>query len=162
MNKNILIPTDFTIRSLRLVSQALESMSSVEPRITLFHLMVPPSGITDLLFMSEKQMRKQLVHQDFEDACDIIRNKYASAIRSFDIEILFGNSRAFLQNYIDAHDIDCIVYDKDHDYQLSAKRSVNPYALIEKCDCEKIEASTLNPKNKLVPDILHVLSGAMS
>lgn len=162
MSKNILIPTDFTIRSLRLVSQALENIPSEEVRITLFHLMDPPSGITDLLFMSEKQVKKQLVHQDFEDACDIIRNKYASAIQHFDIEILFGNSRAFLQNYIDAQAVDCIVYDKKHEYQTPAKRSINPYSLIEKCNCEKIEASTLKSKNKLIPDILHVLSGAMS
>lgn len=107
MIKNILIPTDFTVESLNLVKSFLkQKKSDFVCNIILLHGTTLSDSITDLLFFSKSRAIESLSNKAFEEACDIIRNKYDSQINIVKKDIFTGKNQAAFDHYIAANKID--------------------------------------------------------
>jgi hypothetical protein len=110
MAKTILVPTDFSISSLNMVKSALERHQG-HPLIVIFGVGVNlPDGIVDKLFFSRYQLVQGLIPKEFDEACQIVRKRYASAIRDMRVEAFSGFTQAAFQNFIDGNQIEEIYF----------------------------------------------------
>ncbi|MBL7856825.1 MAG: hypothetical protein JNM57_03985 [Cyclobacteriaceae bacterium] len=131
MKRTILIPTDFSIESLKLFIEAAESVQIGSVNIILLHCAQLSDSIVDLLFFSKKDMIESLVTPVFNDACKIIRSKYASKINSARIEVFTGHTQAAFQNFLEGNRVDEILIPKNYSLQLN-KESFDPIPFIRK------------------------------
>jgi hypothetical protein len=106
MGKTILLPTDFTIRSLNLLRHALYSYKETSLNIVMVTGVTLPESISDLLFFSKREFFKKMSDAEFTEACDIIRKKYASNINSLRFEIFTGVTQAAFRNFLEGNDIE--------------------------------------------------------
>jgi hypothetical protein len=127
MKRTILVPTDFSIESLNLFKYAAQHAQ--EPlNIVLVHGLHLSDSIFDLLFRTRTDSVSKLTNPDFEDACLILRNKYASHINSFRIEIFSGVTQSAFQNFLEGNRITEILIPKTYTLRLSGKSfDVLPY-----------------------------------
>jgi hypothetical protein len=130
--KHVLIPTDFSIRSLRVIHGVIEKFSDEKITIVMMHALRMPTSITDLMMLARRSAHHDLITDDYKDACEIIRNKYASNIKLLKTEFLFGNTSAVFRNFLQYQNIDVIAYADKEEFRQAGKDSYNPAALIKK------------------------------
>ncbi len=132
--KHIVIPTDFSIRSLKMVNQVAEHFRGEEQlAITLLHTMHPPTAIIDLLFLGKKNEYNEMISEDFRDACEIIQNKYASVIKQLKVQFVYGNTRRVIKNFLEANQTSLVVLPEDFSFQYTNKNSQDAIPLLQKC-----------------------------
>lgn len=131
--KHILIPTDFSIRSLRVVHHVVERFGAGEPlNIVMMHALHMPGSIMDLMMLSRRSSHYDLITDDYKEASEILKNKYGSAIRSLKTEFLIGRSNGVFRNFLLYHNIDAIVCPADFNFRKASPNSYDPAALIRK------------------------------
>lgn len=107
MRKKIIIPTDFTVESLNIVKLMLnEENGENKIDIILLHGLSLTDSITDLLYYSKTRTIKSLSNPAFEEACDIIKNKFESHINSLTIDLFSGTTQNAFNNYVEALNIE--------------------------------------------------------
>ncbi|WP_212002578.1 hypothetical protein [Chitinophaga sp. HK235] len=128
--KNILIPTDFSIRSLGYVHSVVAQHPNETVNIIFMHALNMPDSLFELITYTRNSRHIDLITADFKDGCEIIRNKYASSVSKLKVEFFHGNTRAAFRNFCLAQNIDLIVLPTDNEYLCPSKRSYNPAKLI--------------------------------
>lgn len=131
--KHVLIPTDFSIRSLRVVHGVVERFGGEPLNIVLMHAVEMPGSIMDLMMLSRRSSHYDLITADYKDACEIIKNKYASVIQSLKTEFLVGNGKGLFGNFLIYHNIDVIACAAKDEFRKAGPNSYNPAELIRKC-----------------------------
>lgn len=146
MKRTILIPTDFSIESLIPVKQAALLSNYNEIQIVLMFCDLLPASITELLFYSPAKVIEQHSNKEFEEACSIIMNKYASKISSLKIEVFHGTTDSAFENFISGNKIDEVIFPKH--YMLKEHRNgFNPLPYIRNSylPCREVEWKVNNP-----------------
>ncbi len=146
MKRTILIPTDFSIESLIPVKQAALLSSYNDIEIVLMFCDLLPSSIADLLFYSPGKVIEQHSNKEFEEACSIIMNKYASKISHMRTEVFHGTNDAAFDNFVSGNKIDEVIFPKN--YVLREHRNgFNPLPFIKKSylPCREVEWKVNNP-----------------
>lgn len=128
--KNILIPTDFSIRSLGYVHSVVAHHPNESVNIIFMHAMTMPDSLFDLITYTRNSRHVDLITADFKDGCEIIRNKYASSVNKLKVEFFHGNTRAAFRNFCLAQNVDLILLPADNDFHCPSGRSYNPAKLI--------------------------------
>lgn len=154
MKKTILIPTDFSIESLRLLRAAIQAVGNESINVVFLHCVYPSDSIMDLIFFSKNSLVESLTNNDFKEACKIISNKHPSAIHSIRTEIFSGTSQTAFQNFLEGNKIDEVLIPKNYTLQKTSKNSFDPLSFIRKCKLPTIEVSwqhaeSLPEKNQL-------------
>jgi hypothetical protein len=141
--KNILIPTDFTIKSLKLINKATERFPGEELHITLVHALEPDHSISGLLMLNKRLEVHRLYTEEFVAACEVLRNKYASVVRKIKIEFYYGNTKAYRNHFLDARRVDAILLPEDYKLKSPSGASRDPLQVWVKGNCpvfyEKIQ-----------------------
>lgn len=137
--KKVLIPTDFSIRSLNMVQHAVNHFPGEKIEIVLFHLLAMPTSITELMLLPRKKNEYySVVSDEFYEATQVLKNKYASSIGSFTISFQHGSTRAWFNNFLEGRKIDAVVAPGEMQIEPVFKSSINMSRLIEKCKCTVI------------------------
>lgn len=139
MIKKILIPIDFTVRSLSLVKEAMERTSPDEVEVLLVHTVQLPYSITDLLFFSKEKFINAALSDDFKASWNVILNKYASRLKSLSIELYTGHTNAYLRNFLEGNQVTDVFLPTDCQMELRHKFSVNPIPLFSNCPVNLVE-----------------------
>ncbi|WP_291907299.1 hypothetical protein [Chitinophaga sp. CB10] len=147
--KNVLIPTDFSIRSLGYVHNVVSQYPDELVNVIFVHALRMPDSIFDLVTFTRNSRHVELITADFKDGCEIIRNKYASSINQLKVEFFHGDTGVAFKNFCLANNIDVIVEPTDLEYKAPSKRSYNPAKLISKAKLPKL-AATLPGSRKVV------------
>jgi hypothetical protein len=151
--KHILIPTDLSVRSLNSINAVVSHHEKETPlRITLFHLLKTPVSFSELLLRNSKYKYYEAISEDFQEACNVLRNKYSSAIHSMSVQFGFGETAVYLKNYLDSQRIDMVAMGKDIALGLPFKNSADIMQLLKKVDVQyfsrhKINYSDMNVLN---------------
>lgn len=146
MKRTILIPTDFSIESLIPVKQVALLSNYNDIEIVFMFCDLLPGSITDLLFYTPAKVIGQYSNKEFEEACSIIMNKYASKISNMRTEIFHGTSDAAFENFVSGNKIDEIIFPKN--YVLKEHRNgFNPLPYIKNSylPCREVEWKVNNP-----------------
>ena len=106
MIKNLLIHTDFSIRSLGLLKTALNEHSDQKVNIILGYGYRLSSSISDLLFLSNRKLIESLTSTEFKEALQVLQSKYSSQINELRIEPFTGVNQLAFENYISGNAID--------------------------------------------------------
>ncbi len=132
MNKTVLVPTDFSIASLNALKSMLSNNTDCQYNIILIHGCYLNEGITDLLFYSRKKALDNLCTKEFNEACDIIKNKFGNQILNIRKELFSGYNKAAFKNFVDANNIDEVCMLSNYKYDFSKKKSFDIIAYIKK------------------------------
>ncbi|ATL47943.1 hypothetical protein COR50_12615 [Chitinophaga caeni] len=134
--KNILIPTDFSIRSLGYVHAIAEQHAEETINIIYFHALKMPSSLMDLMSFTRDKSHIKLMSRDFCDACEILKNKYGKSFGKLDITYFHGDTKVAFKNFLLANNIDVIALPQDFEYHAASPESYDPSALIRRSGWE--------------------------
>ena len=123
--KNVIIPTDFSIKSLKLINAAVNLFEKETLNITLVHALVPDNSISGLLMLTKRLDVSKLLSEDFNSACEVIRNKYGATIHKLKVECYFGTSKQYMRNFLETRKIDAIVLPADYNLKQAVKASTD-------------------------------------
>lgn len=157
--KTIAIPTDFTIESLNTVKGALAMLKDEKVNLILVYSAYLSGSITDLLFLSKPKYLASMQNDKFTEACEILTNKYASQIESFQVELFPGTSHSFFTHFLAGNNIDEVFIPKN--YRLKpGKRGFDPIPYFKKTKLPLTEvdwhATSDIPEKNLVAELFLV------
>ena len=136
MKKTILIPTDFTVNSLNVLKSILiQNEAKQTYNVILLHGMSLSDSIRDLLFFSKSKQIDSLTNPEFEEAYEVIRNKFDSQISSLRIDLFTGYNLSAFNNYLEGNKVEQI-FISDKKPVLTNKNSFDLSRFIEKCQVE--------------------------
>ena len=150
MKKTILIPTDFTVNSLNILKTILiQNEAKQAYNVILLHGMSLSDSIRDLLFFSKSKQIDSLTNPEFEEAYEVIRNKFDSQISSLRIDLFTGYNLSAFNNYLEGNKVEQI-FISDKKPVLTNKNSFDLSRFIEKCQVQvtKVDFAT----NTTVPE----------
>lgn len=150
--RNVLIPTDFTVHSLDLIVAAAEKFEGEELNITLLHALAMPDSIVDLVLFSRNNDRYKLITKEFESACTIIKNRYASMIRQINVRFMHGSTRAVFRNFVEASKADVLIHPIDYSFKQASDNSIDLSKLLKHAQCEICEVEL----NKITQDLRRI------
>jgi len=130
--RNVLIPTDFSIESLRLAEQALEALDDQTMTITLFHAFDISGFAPDMLGSSRRLPYGHLLTETFRLACKRLKDAHPQVLQGIHVRHMYGNNNSVFRNFIDAYDIDMIVCPDNYAFNAVTAQSVNPVTFFEK------------------------------
>jgi len=135
MRRTILIPTDYTVESLNLVKAALSKRSNGKKYdIILIHGIFLSSSITELLFLSKDKIIESLSNPEFDEACEVLRNKFDSQINSLRKDFFSGSWQSAFNNYVEGNRIDEAFIPSNHSLKRTSKKSFDIIPYIKKSD----------------------------
>lgn len=136
MKKTILIPTDFTVNSLNILKTILiQNEAKQTYNVILLHGMSLSDSIRDLLFFSKSKQIESLTNSEFEEAYEVIRNKFENQISSLRIDLFTGYNLSAFNNYLEGNKVEQI-FISDKKPVLINKNSFDLSRFIEKCKVE--------------------------
>ncbi|WP_228237582.1 hypothetical protein [Allomuricauda sp. M10] len=131
--KKVLIPTDFSVKSLELVRKTVEDNKNVLLEIVLLHGMHLSNSITDLLFFSKSRMIKELQTEEFTEATNVLKNKYPIKLNSLYVDLITSKSKAYFLNYLEAANIDEIVVPQKGFLDFKKAKGFDTLSLLDTC-----------------------------
>ena len=123
--KNVIIPTDFSIKSLKLIHAAVDRFGEATLNITLVHALTPDHSISGLLMLNKRLDVSKLLSEEFNAACEVIRNKYGATIHKLKTECYYGTSRHYMRSFLEARQTDAIILPADYEFKKAVKASTD-------------------------------------
>lgn len=163
MKKTILIPTDFTVNSLNVLKSILIQNDAKQTyNVILLHGMSLSDSIRDLLFFSKSKQIDSLTNPEFEEAYEVIRNKFDSQISSLRIDLFTGYNLSAFNNYLEGNKVEQI-FISDKKPVLTNKNSFDLSRFIEKCQVEVTKVdfaanATIPEKGKIAEVFMNQVS----
>ena len=163
MKKTILIPTDFTVNSLNVLKSILiQNEAKQTYNVILLHGMSLSDSIRDLLFFSKSKQIDSLTNPEFEEAYEVIRNKFDSQISSLRIDLFTGYNLSAFNNYLEGNKVEQI-FISDKKPVLTNKNSFDLSRFIEKCQVQVTKVdfganATIPEKGKIAEVFMNQVS----
>lgn len=135
MTKSILIATDYSLESLNVLKEVLKEKDASEDQnqYTVFLVSGYDMGdsIRDLLFNTKSTIFNKIKPQDFDDAYEIIKNKYPHLIDKIICDVFTGSFQRTFDQYIKTEHIEEAYYSSFIKSKGKGKFDLIPY--IKKC-----------------------------
>jgi len=142
MKKTILIPTDFTVQSLNVLKNILtNSAPKSNFDIILLHGLSLSDSIRDLLFFSKSQQLESLVSLEFEEAIEVLNNKFDSQISSLTIDLFTGYNLTSFNNYLEGKKV-AQIYISENALKKTNSKSFDLLPFIKKCSVPVLSVDT--------------------
>ncbi|RKS96626.1 hypothetical protein [Chryseobacterium defluvii] len=136
MTKTILIATDYSLESLKVLKKVLQEKEASEDQNRYNILLVSGydmgDSIRDLLFTTKNSIFNKIRSQEFCDAYGIIKNKYPHLINRIVCDIFTGSFQRTFNNYVKAEQIEEAYYSSSIRSKGKGKFDIIPY--IRKCN----------------------------
>ena len=135
MTKSILIATDYSLESLNILKEVLKEKNASEDQdqYTVFLVSGYDMGdsIRDLLFNTKSTIFNKIKPQEFNDAYEIIKNKYPHLIEKIVCDVFTGSFQRTFDQYVKAEHIEEAYYSSSIKSKGKGKFDLIPY--IKKC-----------------------------
>jgi hypothetical protein len=129
--KNVLMPTDLTVQSLRPVHDIVKGAKGEPVTVFIAHLICPPGSITELLFINQNKPFRD-VPQNFKEALQLLRNKYEGRL-TIQFDFVYCNSSRYFNNFIEGNRIDEVYMLTNYKYRQTLPQSEDPAPYLNKC-----------------------------
>ena len=130
--KNILLPTDLTVQSLRPVHDIVKDCKGGRIIINIVHLISLPTSISDLLFINQSKPY-QSVPADFTEALQLLRNKYESSVEKILFDFVYCNTSRYFNNFLQGNCIDAVYMLSNYSYKQPLRQSEDVTYYVNKC-----------------------------
>jgi hypothetical protein len=130
LNK-VIIPTDFSVKSLNFVIEFLKNNSSNQYDIVLLHGYDIPQTISDLLFFSKTKLLNKLQSKEFTDALHVIENHFESSIKTITIDFITSEQKQYIKNYLEVQNLAQIVTIENYAMSFKDKNSFDVNKLLK-------------------------------
>jgi len=130
--KHLIIPTDFSLRSLEPVRAAVLHFDGEPIVVTLLHLVEPPADIMDGLRMAYRADVKPEVPRVFTLALESLQAVYARQLLGVKVGIWHGSTALYLRNLVEHLGADASVFDSRHPFEAPTKVSIDPRPLLRR------------------------------
>ncbi len=151
MTKSILIATDYSLESLNVLKEVLKEKNASEDQnqYTVFLVSGYDMGdsIRDLLFNTKSTIFNKIKPQEFNDAYEIIKNKYPHLIDKIICDVFTGSFQRTFDQYIKAEHIEEAYYSSSIKSKGKGKFDLIPY--IKKCKNLKSREITIEIHERL-------------
>lgn len=160
--KTILIPSDFSIESLKDLKFYLDQNANDDQlNIILLNAIYHDNDIVDLLFYNKQKQIKQLTNDAFLDAVAIIKNKFSNNIQSISFDIFSGYMQSSFNDFLIRNKVDLIVFPQRSKLKSKTKNSFDLKPFIKNSKIEKfniqLEEEEYAPERNQVASIFNVL-----
>lgn len=159
--RNVLIHTDFSAASFDLVEKVIHTMGGQVLNITLFHAFQMPFFVSDLI-RNQRQPYHDLLTDAFRNNCKQIKQQYPRQVNSIVFRHLYGNTPAVFRHFVDANDIDLIVYPELYEFIQVHPDSVNPDRMFKKSRVPLLRQFKSKRRIVTIPEIKAVEEEAVS
>jgi hypothetical protein len=129
--KTILIPTDFTQRSLDCIPVLCSQYDTQKVSFVFVHMFKLSDSIGDLLMLSRRSREFENISDDFYKRCITYKSQIPN-IEAIKIEIFYGSTMSMFRNFLEHHEIDCVLNPVECTYNKINKSSIDPSTLIAK------------------------------
>jgi hypothetical protein len=162
MRKKLIVPSNFSVESLLTVKSLVENCSeNYSYDIKLVHGYVLTSSITDLLFYSKSQVLNSFISDDFREACEILKNKYNSKIKTISTDLFTGESQNAFLNYLEAQGFDAYILPDNYVFKPKSNKSIDLFPLLKKSSLEtlhtEINIAHLKNSQSSIADLLFTI-----
>ncbi len=137
--KNFILPTDFSVKSLNLVREALEMFPNTRVNLWLVHGIHLPTSITELLFYSKLRHLARLQNEEFKSACHMIRNKYHDQLYSMNVDLINSINPSYIKAFIEAREITEVLIAKNYKFRSVEVNSFDLSPLLRGMQLNKTE-----------------------
>lgn len=145
---NVLIPTDLTVISLKVIPALIQQQPDTKFNITLVNFLGLSDSITELLMLSRRSREYEHITQEYIDECTRLVRTYGEQIENLNTEFFYGNTVAVFKNFLEARQFDQIAKMPNHRYEKINENSYDPDRLLERSGCKVID---LLPSRKQEP-----------
>lgn len=151
--ENVLIPTDFTLASLRPIALLAEAFPERKFSVTLFHPFRMPSDIRSLLFLQKSIPVSQMFQDELRAECRRLKQQYGSTIANISFKPLYGLTKATTDLFIEANEVDTLLYDDRYTYTRPNQYSERISDCIKLVKVQTLAASQLRKKKTPSPTV---------
>lgn len=130
--RKILIPTDFSVRSLKLAEYAFELYSKEIINLMLVYPYRLSLCDSELYRFSPSQIISELENEDFSRAKNVLINRFYRNIHSIEIALFTGTNSLAFKNFRDHHDIKIAVVPQKGFLDFSHSATFDSLNLIQK------------------------------
>jgi len=151
--RNMLIPTDFTLASLRPIALLAEAFPGKQFSVTLFHPFRMPADIRSLLFLQKTIPVSQMFRDELRAECRRLKQQYGATIAGINFKPLYGITKATLQQFMEGNEIDTLLYDDHYTYTKPHAYSEQIAECLKMAKVQTLAASRLQKKKSTVPPV---------
>ena len=130
--KQIVIPTDFSVRSLHIVQDIVKRNEGQKISIYVLHMVQISNDISELIFFKKSYLYNR-VPVAFTEAIQMLRNRYASQLK-LELHFIYGNHVKALNMAIESFAIGEIYSSGKHQYLSPFTNSVDMISMLPKCN----------------------------
>ncbi len=142
--KNVLIPTDLTLRSLDLVTQTAQVLDE-KMNVILFHAFDMPDSMMDIVAGNRLSSYAKYMTEEMRVKCKRIKALH-NHIQHIHFRCMYGSTMAAFKNYAEANKIDLIVLPEGYRFNSVVRDSVDMVRILERSGIDII--GDLTPPEK--------------
>lgn len=131
---NILIPTDFTERSITFARHVAQSIPG-SVNIYLFHAFEMPDSLIDAMHRAGLSSYNRLITEELRIRCKKAKSQQKN-IQNISFRVMHGNTISTFRSFADALKIDFIAVPAGYKFIPVVKESVNPERMFRKSGLE--------------------------
>jgi hypothetical protein len=91
-----------------------------------------PTGISDLIRRPSNLLPTGSLSDEFINACEVLKNRYASGIEQMEVLVRHCGTKALMNNLMEGMNVNAIFISRDRKFELATPRSVNILNLLGK------------------------------
>jgi hypothetical protein len=148
--KNVLIPTDFSARSLDTIDQVADILTE-KLNIYLFHAFDMPASLLEAMSRAGINAHNNLITEELRQKCKRIKTNHPN-IANISFRTMYGTTNAVFENYVKANNINLIALPAGYKFVSILKDSVNPERMFKKSGIEIVSISSVPMAPNIAPE----------
>ncbi|MCF8448894.1 MAG: hypothetical protein K9G49_03390 [Taibaiella sp.] len=148
--KNVLIPTDFSTRSLETIDQVADLLPE-KLNIYLFHAFDMPASLLEAMSRAGINAHNNLITEELRQKCKRIKINHQN-ITNISFRTMYGTTNAVFEHYTKANNINLIALPAGYKFVSIFKDSVNPERMFKKSGIEILTISAVPMTPNAAPE----------
>lgn len=155
MARTVLVPTDLQVGSLNALKSYLQTCQEDRVNVVLMHAVLPPTGITELLFHSPQRELNDRIGPAFEEALAVLGNRFEQHLATVRTVPFHGLTQAAFEQFMQGLGVDEIHLSTGYRLQLKG-RAVDPMPFVRKSRLPVVEHGAPVLETRSGPVVDHV------
>jgi len=151
--QRVLIPTDFSVDSLRIALEYLERTSDKQVELVLTGGYYMDDSITGLLGFTKEYYLDEIQNEDFIKGCGLIKSRFGSRIVEIYTDLFLSKNSRYVKNYIKGARITQIVHSEGYNFQFPNRNFFDVSDLLNRSNNEIISRINVIINDNLAENI---------